>query len=266
MIERLSSPDLLEALDANMAGYWIPYGRGPHCTLHAGENGAWFYTGVPHPLFNGVIRAKFGADEVEAVREALQARIMERGAPALWWIGPRATPGDLGERLAAAGLQPAGEVPGMAVELGALPLDADAIPGFSVERIVGAPAQARWARIAGAGTGFSEGAIEALARIEVSLGDPQYRAQHRYIGTLDGTPVASAALVLEHGVAGVFAVATLPAARRRGIGQLMTLVPLLDARQLGYRIGVLQASSMGRPVYAKMGFSDVCSYRLFMQS
>lgn len=226
----------------------------------------WFYTGVPHPLFNGVIRAMLAPEQVETTRGALQALIDARGASALWWIGPLSTPVDLGERLAAASLQPAGEAPGMAIELDALPDEAEAIGGFSVVQVEGAAKQELWARTVGAGTGFSEDATAALARIEASLGDPRYRAQRRYIGTLDGMPVAASALVLEEGIAGIYAVATLPPARNKGIGRSMTLLPLLEARRLGYRVGILQASSMGRPIYKKMGFRDVCTYKLFLQS
>jgi predicted acetyltransferase len=66
--------------------------------------------------------------------------------------------------------------------------------------------------------------------------------------------------------AGIFAVATMPAARNQGIGGLMTVTALQEARQLGYRVGVLQASDMGYPVYKRIGFRDVCTYRLYLQS
>jgi GNAT superfamily N-acetyltransferase len=264
-VDRLTAAELLPALDANMAAYWAPYGRGAGCILHETPGAVWFYTGVPHPLFNGVISARCAPDEVDAVRGALQAQIAARGAPALWWVGPLSKPDNLGALLEQAGLQPAGQAPGMAIELAALP-DAEAIAGVSIERIDGAAKQGLWARIAAIGTGFSDTAAAALERIEASLGDPQYRAQHRYVGMLNGTPVAASALVLEAGVAGIYAVATLPAARNKGIGRFMTLYPLLEARQLGYRVGILQASSMGYPIYKKMGFADMCMYGLYMQS
>lgn len=264
-IDRLSSKELLPALDANMVAYWAPYGRGVGCTSQATPKAVWFYTGVPHPLFNGVISARLARDEVESTRDALQACIKERDAPALWWVGPLAKPENLGAVLEQSGLQPAGQAPGMAVELGALP-EAAAISGFSVERVDSTEKQGLWARIAAAGTGFPDAAGEALERIEASLGDPQYKAQRRYIGMLDDVPVATSALVLEEGVAGIYAVATLPDARNKGIGRTMTLLPLLAARRLGYRVGTLQASSMGYPIYKKMGFGDVCTYKLYMQS
>jgi predicted acetyltransferase len=64
-------------------------------------------------------------------------------------------------------------------------------------------------------------------------------------------------------VAGIFAVATIEAARGRGIGMAVTMAPLLDARACGYCVGVLQASEMGYPVYARMGFTEQFRYHLY---
>jgi GNAT superfamily N-acetyltransferase len=58
-------------------------------------------------------------------------------------------------------------------------------------------------------------------------------------------------------------VAALEAARGRGIGTAITLAPLLDARDRGYRVGVLQASEMGYPIYARMGFTEQFRYQLY---
>jgi GNAT superfamily N-acetyltransferase len=266
IIEQTSSDQLLAALTSNMVAFWSPYGRGKGCTLHATPYLVWFYTGIPAALFNGVPFAQLeGPGAVRATVDRLQAEIDRRGEPALWWVGPQSRPEGLGSLLERHGLQPGGEVPGMAVDLASVDDAPQLVSGLAVQQVTGREMQALWAQTAALGTGFSGHAADALSRIEADLADPQYRAQRRYIGYLDGTPVATSALVLESGVAGIYAVATLPQARRKGIGTLMTALPLLEAKAMGYRVGVLQASPMGYPIYRKLGFVDVCTYRQYLQ-
>jgi len=79
-----------------------------------------------------------------------------------------------------------------------------------------------------------------------------------YIGYLDSEPVATSTLFVSTGVAGVYNVATFEAARGKGIGAAITTKALVDGRDLGYRIGILQSSDMGFSVYERMGFEEVC--------
>ncbi len=50
---------------------------------------------------------------------------------------------------------------------------------------------------------------------------------------------------------------------KKGIGAAMTLTPLLEARSLGYEIGVLGASQMGYPVYKRIGFQKYCLIEMY---
>jgi GNAT superfamily N-acetyltransferase len=265
-VDDLSSSALFAAQEANMAAFWLAYGRAPGCSASSDPDVAWFHTGIPYPLFNGVAHAMLSPEAVQPVIDILGGHIRKDGTSGLWWVGPQSKPEDLGAMLEEAGLQPIGETPAMAADLASLDSEPSSIAGFSIETVRGAEMQGLWARTAAIGTEAPPEAVDALERLEATITDAGYRAQRRYVGFLDGAPVASSALVLEAGVAGIYAVATVPAARKRGIGRLMTVAPLIEARDMGYRVGVLQASSMGRPIYERMGFSEIGAYRLYLQS
>ena len=66
IIEDISSDELLTALEANMIAFWSPYGRAEGSTLQATPDVVWFYTGIPVPLFNGVLSARLEPSGVMA--------------------------------------------------------------------------------------------------------------------------------------------------------------------------------------------------------
>jgi ribosomal protein S18 acetylase RimI-like enzyme len=88
-------------------------------------------------------------------------------------------------------------------------------------------------------------------------------APTRWIGRVAGRPVATARLHAGAGVAGIYTVVTVADARRRGYGAAMTRRAMLAGRDAGLRIATLQASDSGRGVYEKIGFRELCRFRLF---
>jgi GNAT superfamily N-acetyltransferase len=89
------------------------------------------------------------------------------------------------------------------------------------------------------------------------LAQPKVRL---YTGSVDGVPVATAMLVVTGSVAGIYWVATLEAQRRRGYGEALTWAAVAGGAEHGCTVASLQASELGRPVYARMGFDHVLDY------
>jgi GNAT superfamily N-acetyltransferase len=82
-----------------------------------------------------------------------------------------------------------------------------------------------------------------------------------FVGRIDDTPAACGLLVRTDDVAGVYTIGVKEMFRRRGFGEAMTREVLGTGRELGCRIGVLQSSEMGVPLYERMGFETVVEYR-----
>lgn len=72
--------------------------------------------------------------------------------------------------------------------------------------------------------------------------------------------LATAQIVLSHGIAGVYYVGTAEAARGRGLGELVTRTVTNLGFDLGARLVTLQASTMGDPIYRRMGYREIYRY------
>lgn len=85
-----------------------------------------------------------------------------------------------------------------------------------------------------------------------------------FVAYLDNEPVGAAMTMLTHGIAGIFWVGTLEAARGRGIAEACTRV----ATNWGFDMGApnvqLQASPMGEPIYRRMGYEDLYRYDFWL--
>jgi hypothetical protein len=85
------------------------------------------------------------------------------------------------------------------------------------------------------------------------------------VGYVGDAAVSTSMLMATGRVAGIYWVSTLEAHRRRGYAEALTWAALDAGRALGCTIGSLQASELGCPVYARMGFSQTAEYVFFQR-
>ena len=82
------------------------------------------------------------------------------------------------------------------------------------------------------------------------------------IAYVDGAAVACASVFLAEGVGMICWVGSLPEARGRGLAAACTAWATNRGFDLGADVAALQASVMGEPVYARMGYEEAYAYRL----
>jgi ribosomal protein S18 acetylase RimI-like enzyme len=145
-------------------------------------------------------------------------------------------------------------VPGMALALPARVPPAPA--GLAVEEVRTPEAVAAFAETAFRGFGYPPAAAKLFLN-ERLLGQPGVRL---YAGSKGGAVVATSMLVVTGTVGGIYWVATDEAHRGRGYGEALTWAAVAGGAEAGCRVASLQASKLGRPVYARMGFTHVLDY------
>lgn len=242
----------LEPQVANARDYWTGWGA----AYRDEGDPTLFHSGVPHPVLNGVIRLH----DADLATVLAETRRRFDGVPWLWQVGPDSRPG-LADELLAHRATRVGATPIMAIELDELSLP-DRPADLVVEQVTEPTVIRDWAHAYAPCFGVTPDHFDAVSQLEIDRGD-EGGDLLRFAGRIDGRIVGSSVLFTRHGVAGIYVVATAPEFRRRGIAAHLTGVALRAGQDRGARIGTLQASEAGAPVYLRMGFSTVGEYRLF---
>lgn len=270
IVRDVSEANRLVACEDNFAAFVLHYARLAQFS-EDGEMGdtpelAWGISGLAVGLFNGIVRTRLNAEpaaSLDARIEATLAPFMARQLPMAWWVTPSSRPADLAARLEAYGLQHVGDDPAMAVDLLALPERVAVPQDVEITEVTDLAGLRQAVDVLCAGFGvpvaFGEQYFALMARQELGAAQ-SYRI---FLARRGSTPVATAQLFLAAGVAGIYSVATIPEARKLGIGAAVTLAPLLAARTLGYRLGILTASTLGYNVYRQLGFDEVCRFTAY---
>jgi GNAT superfamily N-acetyltransferase len=196
---------------------------------------------TPAAVLDAVIRAREqGIDFVVRLRHSIDDRFI----PTLTQAGLEAK-------------APETATPGMV----AFPIDHDAIakqavPELDIQRVTGAAGIDAHRQTATAG--FGADPAVAQGNVCASLLDRPDCVV--YVGYADGDPVVSGLGWRSGRTIGVFSIATIASARRRGYGAAMTARVVADGALAGCKVAALQASEMGRPIYERLGFRTVITY------
>ncbi|GAC1393957.1 MAG: hypothetical protein NVS4B11_15350 [Ktedonobacteraceae bacterium] len=259
ILQELGTSAMQEAMEANFAEEMMCFGRVlPGGEVHESPELCWFYTGRPH--LNGVTRTHLAHDDKaysdKKITETLEYFTV-RNTPTHWAVSTATYPPDLVTRLQAHGFTKVGEDSNMAIELHSINENIPSPLELAMKEVEDLETLKAYSAISTRGFHTSQDTAQSYYDCYVGNGFGTGKPWHHYLAWLNGTPVAVASLLLHAGIAGIYGVATLPEARKQGIGAALTLHCMREARALGYRIAVLAPSQMGLNMYRKIGFREV---------
>jgi GNAT superfamily N-acetyltransferase len=265
ILQDLAEPTLATAIKTNLYTFFETLQRSPLTDCSLEDQLMRWQTPIPHPWFNGVLSRRPAYSDESATIQTTQDFFRTRQTRGMtWWLAPDLPLAGWSDQLQAHGFRYDGNTPGMAVDLARLVAPAAGPAGLVIQPVASLATLQIWVNTFLVGYGIPlavAGAFyELLAGMGLELPLRYYLAWH------NDEPVATATLFLAAGVAGIYNVATVAAARGQGIGAAVTAQPLEDARALGYRAGILQSSDQGLRVYERLGFRTLCQMEHFYWS
>lgn len=248
---------LAAATEANLHAWFRAMATLPGATLEEGAQFSRHHAFPINPMFKGVWNVRLAEADVEAGIKESVAWFKTHNAPfAFWWTSNRTGPANQHEQLLAHGFAPFEiDAPAMVADLTAMNRSINPPANLRIERVTNETLLQLWKQTFVTAYQVPEWAGQAWAEATLALGF-ENAPWNQYVALLNDEPVAEGMLFCGGGVAGLVALATLPAHRRKGIGSAVQLARIQDAQALGYRYAVLFASQMGYSAYQKLGFRD----------
>jgi ribosomal protein S18 acetylase RimI-like enzyme len=239
----------LETLEDDTYGFWVDFARGPGGEVRDVGGATLFRTGIPTTSYNG---AAGPADDVDAAL----AHVRSWGLSARWLVSSTAETFEAA--LIARGLTLLDEWPGMVALVEDLPQPK--LDGITMEVVQDEGQAETWGEVFCDAFGMSPDAARfaRAAHAWPCLHEPN---RTYLILRREGEPVATGLLRSTPGVAGVYGIAVRRAFQRRGLGALATLLTVREGARRGAQRVVLQATKEGFPVYEKLGFQTICSFK-----
>jgi GNAT superfamily N-acetyltransferase len=254
---------LVSAIRANWADYYAYLGRSSHAEYFDSPHLTYLLTSIPDAFLNVVFRTQLPSQRTDELIDKALAHFRAQDVKRLsWWADGETPRAELDKHLINRGLTFNEGGTGMAADLETLPENLGSPAGLTIRPVEDAATLKQWVHVARIGFGVPEDAERRLFEL---FADVVFELPMQcYLATLNGQPVGTSQYFLSAGVAGIYTVTCLPEARGQGIGTAITLAPLLEARRRGYRISILQASSLGYPVYRRLGFHDYGKLNIYL--
>lgn len=267
-IQTLGTPQMIAALEANLEEEMICFGRGlAGAELYNDGEIEGFITG--RARLNGILRTHI-QDLAETLIEAKIAAVMSyfrtRGVREIGWsVGQDCQPTNMEHYLKKVGFTRLSEENvGMALAIDKMHVEEGVVEDLEIREVEDLEGLKVLRQLEMEGFGASERLAQNYYEMYAGVGFGRGTVWRHFTGWQHGRPVALTSLLFHAGVAGLYGVTTIPAARRRGIARAMVLHAIEQARQADYRIVILSPTEMSERIYRGLGFREYTCIHHYM--
>ena len=249
-LKKINSESINYYIEKNLDDFYLKSSEHPNFISRTDGKMSWVLAknaNWPDCIFRADFENLNFDKEISTVKELIR----KGEAPNGWTVGPLTKPRNIGNFLEKFGFSNVYQQAGMAVELKDLEKEEVKTNELIIEKVDNGVSLKHWSEVVS--QVFDIKADFDLVKFLYLQEEP-----HFYLGKFEGKSVSTLMLYLSSGVAGLHAVSTLPEFRSKGFGLSISRSALTYALNMGYYVGVLQASSLGERVYRKLGFKKYC--------
>lgn len=248
MYQKKHDSSVSRLIDETTAEYFLNLGIQSHDKVHDEDDVKYIIT---DKWQSRVFLANYQNSDVDLWVKKIISKAIGLKLPLLWYVSPNTIPKNLGKHLKRNGFVQQGEWSAMEMDLN---LDEHHnLPQNMFKEVESPREMEQWIQILVEGFNFDEN-LSKLYREYFTKIPLENNKCKNYLGFYEGKPVSSVAIYTGKSAIGVFYLSTVPEIRNKGMGKLMMYNIMDEARNLGYSTMILQASSMGYPLYKRIGF------------
>lgn len=219
-------------------------------------NMGWYNAVIVHPESGN----QASVEELSTIRDSYR----NRNKRAMWFVCAPGDLTDLSTTLQACDLKALGQVSGMAIDLQELSEDWTLPQGVTAMEAKTTTEIQVWNDVLCRAYPMPPEMAQLFSGAVDCDAGPATPQMVCYTLLYEGEPAGTVAAFYGREHVGLYVIGTLESVRGKGIGTTATMVPLLEARRRGYRLGVLHATQQGYGVYERIGFKPVIPLTMWM--
>lgn len=252
-----TTEELFNFNHTNFIKFFEWYTKTPKGNMYQNDRILRYETEITGPLWYGILTTSCKEEEADDLIEEQMNYFHSKGYPGfMWYVISSTNPPNMSEKLEAHDFSKIDTTsPMMSIDLYDLP-ERKEIPGLEIKPVRSKEEMRKFDKVLETQFPLGEEVFKKIYDIECSYGFDEECARQLYVAYQDGVPVSTNFMILDGDVAGMYKTATRPDYCRRGIGTAITLDPLYDAKDKGYKVGVLQSTEAGFKVYSRLGFKE----------